>query len=93
MSGEYSDYKRSESDARRDVSLQRGFRRRQPPPVWKTILKFAYWLSTPILSLAFLVGCFLSHGVLSSFAVLGGILLVFVVIPLLFWLVQKHTDV
>lgn len=89
MAGEREDYKRNEDEIRRDQAREYGFWYRPKISLWKTVLKAAYWLSTPALVIWFAA----SGGVWAGLVILGGFLLVFVVIPILFCLVQKHTDV
>lgn len=91
MAGEYDDYKRSEDEIRRDEARKYGFWYRPKIPLWKKILKAAYWLAAPVLMLGAVIGSFIASGVESGLMVLGGLLLVFVVIPLLFWLSSKYS--
>ena len=91
MAGEYDDYKRNEDEIRRDKARRNGMWYRPTVPLWKKILKAAYWLSTPAFILATVVWFFVTSGIEAGFVALGGFLLVFVVIPLLCWLVQKWT--
>ena len=93
MAGEREDYKRNEDEIRRDQAREYGFWYRPKISLWKTVLKAAYWLSTPALVLAAIRWFAASGGVWAGLVILGGFLLVFVVIPILCWLVQKHTDV
>lgn len=91
MAGEYEDYRRSEDEIRRSSARQHGFWYRPKVPLWKKILKAAYWLAVPLFLLVAAVAFSVSHGILACFAVIAGVLLVVVGIPLLFWLIQKHT--
>ena len=91
MAGEYEDYRRSEDEIRRSSARQHGFWYRPKVPLWKKILKAAYWLAVPLFWLVAAAAFFVSHGILAGFAVIAGVLLVVVGIPLLFRLIQKHT--
>lgn len=91
MAGEYEDYRRSEDEIRRSSARQHGFWYRPKVPLWKKILKAAYWLAVPLFWLVAAAAFFVSHGILAGFAVIAGVLLAVVGIPLLFWLIQKHT--
>lgn len=90
MAGEYEDYRRSEDEIRRSSARQHGFWYRPKVPLWKKILKAAYWLAVPLFLLVAAAAFSVSHGILAGFAVIVGVLLVVVGIPLLFWLIQKH---
>lgn len=90
MAGEYEDYKRNGDEDRRDEARKYGFWYRPKIPLWKTILKASYWLSTPALGLAAIIGFSVVGGAAAGLMMLGGLLLVFVVIPFLCWLIKRH---
>ena len=90
MAGEYDDYKRNEEEIRRDEAHRYGMWYRPKVPLWKKILKAAYWLSTPVLILAAVIAFSVSFGVWVGLMALCGILLVFVAFPLLFLLKERY---
>ena len=90
MAGEYDDYKLAVEEGKRKDWQRWPWRR---PPLKTRLFRAIPYVLSVVLLIAVAIGFIVAFGVKSALMLLGGLLLVFALVPFLCWLAKKRTGI